>query len=66
MENLRLNNKPAIKITAYKMWDWGNSTLMNCESDQVYFPKKCIQINEDGTMLVEEWLYNAKVKEGKL
>lgn len=66
MKNIRLNGKPAIKINAKKMWNWGESTLMNCEGDQVYFPTKCIQINDDGTMLIEEWLYNAKVKEGKL
>ncbi len=66
MKNLRLNNKPAIKITAKKMWDWDKSTLMSCEGDRVWFPAKCIQVNSDGTMLVEEWLYKAKVKEGKL
>lgn len=72
MEQLRLNDKPAIRIEgtfikAYKSIKTGKaSVLCDCEGDEVWFPKQCISINPDGTILVEEWLYKAKVEAGEL
>lgn len=67
MENLRINNHPAVKIKAEIIRVYGKSILMDCEGDEVWFPKDRVEINSsDGTMLVEEWLYIAKVREGRL
>lgn len=66
MENPRLNNKPAIKIYGSFIRTYKTSTLVNCEGDEVWFPTNRIELLHNGEMLVEEWLYNAKVKEGKL
>lgn len=72
MEQLRLNNKPAIKIAGtlvrkFKAHNTGKvSVLCDCEGDEVWFPAKCISINSDGTILIEEWLYDAKIKAGEL
>lgn len=65
-DRLRLNDKPAVKINGKEIRPYNNSTLVNCEGDEVWLPTDRIKINSDGTILIEEWLYNAKVKEGKL
>jgi len=66
MEEIRLNNVPAVRIAAKLIKQGPNTVLMDCEGDEVWFPKKHVQIEEDGTMLIEEWLYNAKVRKGEL
>lgn len=66
MGNLRLNNIPAVKIKAEIIRVYGKNVLMDCEGDEVWFPGDRVEINPNGTILIEEWLYNAKVKEGKL
>lgn len=67
---IRLNDKPAIRIKGYKIRsykrDGKSSTLCNCEGDQIWFPDKYIKFEDGGTMLIEEWLYNAKVAKGEL
>jgi hypothetical protein len=69
MENLRVNNKEAIRITARKIRSFKRqgklSILFDCEGDEVWFPSAHIQ-QEDGTILIEKWLYDAKVKDGQL
>jgi hypothetical protein len=62
---LRLNGVPAIRIAAIKIRDYNKSVLMDCEGDQVWLPLSKIKI-EDKTILIEEWLYNAKVEAGEL
>ena len=66
MENeLRLNGKPAVRIFATKIRDYKNSTLCNCEGDEIWFPTSKIKIEEkEGTILIEEWLYKSKFEGG--
>lgn len=71
MEELILNDKPAVKIIGKKIREYKNcrgkvNILCDCEGDIVWFPSKHIQINNDNTILIEEWLYNAKVAKGEL
>ena len=66
MDNLRLNDIPAVRIAAKLIKQGPNTVLMDCEGDEVWFPKKHIEIEKEQTMLIEEWLYNAKVSKGEL
>jgi hypothetical protein len=67
MDNLRINNTPAVKIKAELIRVYGKNILMDCEGDEVWFPKDRIEIDSaESTMLIEEWLYKAIVEEGKL
>lgn len=70
MENLRLNGKPAIRIAARKLRIFKRAgktnILFDCEGDQVWLPGAFIKEEANGTILIEEWLYNAKVAEGLL
>jgi len=72
MEQLRLNNKPAIKIAGtlirgYKSIKTGKASILcDCEGDEVRFPKQYVKLNIDGTILIEEWLYRAKVEAAEL
>lgn len=64
--SLRLNDKPAVRIAATKIKNVGFCVLMDCEGDSVLFPDRYVKVEEGGTMLIEEWLYNEKVKDGEL
>lgn len=72
MENLRLNDKPAVRINArhirdYKRAGGKQSRLFDCEGDEVWFPAQCVKIElGDKTILVEKWLYDKKVADGQL
>lgn len=70
MENLRLNDKPAIRIAARRLRQFKRggktSILFDCEGDQVWFPEAYIKEEVGGTLLIEEWLYSRKVEEGSL
>lgn len=66
MEMMNINGVAAVKINAKVLKIYQNSILLNCEGDEVWFPTAHIKINKDGTVLIEKWLYDAKVAEGKL
>lgn len=68
MTQFVLNDKPAIKLNAIVLYNGKNNTSIkfDCGGDIVWFSKKCIKLNGDGTILVEEWLYNTKVEDGEL
>ena len=71
MDDLRLNGKPAVKINGLKIREYTNcrgkkNILCDCEGDLIWFPSKHIKLNDDATILMEEWLYNAKVSKGEL
>ena len=65
--NLLINDQPAVRITAFKIKETENAVLMNCEGDLVWFGKKYVQVEEaKKTMLIQQWLYDLKVKNGEL
>jgi len=71
MSGLRLNEKPAIRIAARFIRSYkrkgATSLLFNCEGDEVWFPSNHVKSEDaEGTLLIEEWLYNAKVGKGEL
>ena len=60
MENLVVNDKPAVKIFGRKITATGQAYLFNCEGDQVWLPKSCVKILDKETILVEESMYKQK------
>lgn len=54
MEQFVLNDKPAVKIFGFKIKEYEKSVLCDCEGDEIFFPKKCVQFVDENTMLVEE------------
>lgn len=67
MENLSVNDQPAIKIKAKRIQKMDNTSKYDCEGDKVWIANSCCIYNEkEHTLLIQEWLYNRMVKEGKL
>ena len=67
--SIELNGKPAIRILARFIRSYRRkgklSLLFDCEGDEVWFPNEFVK-DEGQTILIEEWLYNAKVSKGEL
>ena len=67
MENLVVNNQPAVKIKARLIKKYDRFGFYNCEGDKVSIANSCCEYNDkDKTLLIQEWLYNRLVSEGKL
>ena len=67
MENFAIGNEKAVKIKAKLIKRSPNSGYYNCEGDKVWIADSCCEFNEEeGTMLLKEWLFKYLEKEGKL
>jgi hypothetical protein len=60
MNNLTLNDKPAVKIFAKQLVDGHKAILFDCEGDKIWLPKSCIKKLGNDTILIEEWFYKQK------
>ena len=74
-EVIKLYNKgltrQEISLKGYKIRSFTNcrgkkNILCNCEGDEVWLPAKHIKLNSDKTILIEDWLLNAKKEQGQL
>lgn len=63
---LKVNNVQAIRISGVLLRSVHKSHCIDCEGDTVWFPKDRVTIEPNGTILVQEWLYNDKVARGEL
>jgi hypothetical protein len=70
MDNIRLNGKAAVRIAARYIRSFRRkgkvSKLFDCEGDEVWFPSEYIKDEGEGIILIEKWLYDAKVNNGEL
>ena len=57
---LRVNGQPAFKIFAECVTETAAAYLLDCEGDEIRFPKSTVVLNDDGTALVTESMYNIK------
>lgn len=54
-----------IKIEATFVRETENAWLLNCEGDEVWFPKKCVRFREkDKSVEIPSWLYKEKFPKG--
>ena len=65
MEELIVNNRPAVRINAEKIRETINGVLLNCNGEKKWFPKTAIKYEpEHKTVLIQEWLYKMKFSNG--
>jgi len=58
-EILEVNGKPAIRMLAKEITRTNaGGILLDCEGDEHWFPLSTIEIEDDETVLVQEWKYN--------
>lgn len=62
-EVLQVNDKPASRINAEVKHETEKATLLDCEGDEHWFPNSSIEVENDGTVLIQEWIYNQKFPE---
>lgn len=58
-ENLVVNDKPAVRIEAREIRRTEKAILLDCEGDEEWFPLSTDEIEDEETVLVQEWKYNA-------
>ena len=67
MENLVVNDQPAVKIKSKLIRRSEKSGYYNCEGDKVWIADSCCIYNDkEGTLLIQEWLYKTLENQGKL
>ena len=67
MTEIRINNKPGVKISGVLLKKHKDSMLFNCEGDMIWLPNKFIKYNpKEKEIILEKWLYDSKVSEGIL
>lgn len=60
MESLEVNGKPAIRINATEKYRTSKGgVLLDCEGDEHWFPASTIEVEDNGTVLIQEWKYDA-------
>jgi hypothetical protein len=63
-QQIEVNGKPAIRIKATKIRETEKAMFLNCEGDELWFPKGFIKFNEPESYVdIQEWLYNQKFED---
>lgn len=61
MSNIpNVNDKPATRIKAKLIKALDKAVLWDCEGDEVWLPKTTFRDNKNGTIDVQDWIYNQK------
>jgi len=55
---LLVNGKPAIRINATEITRTNMAVYLDCEGDEEWFPLSTVEIENDDTVLIQEWKYN--------
>lgn len=57
---IEVNGKPAVRINATEKARSKNNlnVLLDCEGEEKWFPVSTVEIEEGGTVKIQEWKYN--------
>lgn len=65
MNDIVLNDKPAVKIFAERLVKWQPSSKYDCEGTVMWLRNDYTEYNEkEKTLIIEEWYYNGRFKDG--
>jgi hypothetical protein len=63
---IEVNGKPAIRITGFfvKSKITPVAVLVNCDGDELWFPKSVVRDNHNNSVDIQEWIYKQKFPNG--
>lgn len=65
MSYIHVDGVPATKIKTKKIRETADAILLDCEGDEVWFPKAHVKYDDkENTVVVKDWLYKEKFPNG--